>query len=126
MSHKKQKNIYGLDIEECCQHPITGFYRDGFCHTDERDQGVHTVCCVMTSEFLAMSRYLGNDLSTPRPEYHFPGLSPGDRWCLCAQRWLEAYENDCAPKVILEATHLKSLEIIPLDLLEQEAWTQPS
>jgi uncharacterized protein (DUF2237 family) len=98
---------------------MTGYFRDGFCRTNETDQGLHTVCAVMTEEFLSMSKYLGNDLSTPRPEFQFPGLKPGDKWCVCARRWLEAHENDCAPRVVLEATHQKTLEIIPLSILEQ-------
>jgi uncharacterized protein (DUF2237 family) len=112
-------NVLGKKLIECSRDPMTGFFRDGSCHTCREDQGSHTICCQMNSEFLAFSRYLGNDLSTPRPEFNFPGLKDGDWWCLCAARWLQAYENDCAPTVNLEATHKRSLEIVPLDLLSQ-------
>ena len=103
-SEGKQKNVFGEDIESCCENPITGFFRDGFCHTDERDVGVHTVCVSMTKDFLEFSKSRGNDLSTPRPEFNFPGVKEGDSWCLCAERWAEAYESDMAPKLYIKKT----------------------
>ena len=117
----KQKNVFGEDIKECSREPMTGFYRDGSCNTDQSDLGSHTVCAQLTSEFLEYSARKGNDLSTPRPEFGFEGVNPGERWCLCAQRWLEAYKDGMAPKVILEATNEKVLEIIPLEYLKQKA-----
>ncbi len=95
----QQVNIFDELIEECCSNPITGFYRDGFCHTDNLDHGLHVVCAKVSKEFLEFSKKRGNDLSTPRPEFEFPGLSDGDSWCLCAERWREAYENNCAPHI---------------------------
>lgn len=117
----KAKNVLGTELESCCTDPMTGYFRDGFCRTIDADHGLHTVCAVVTEEFLHMSKYLGNDLTTPRPEYQFPGLEEGDKWCVCARRWLEAYENDCAPPVVLAACHEKSLEIIPLEVLKKFA-----
>ena len=115
----QQINVYGDLIEECCSNPITGFYRDGFCRTDEMDRGLHVVCAKVTDEFLDFSKTRGNDLSTPRPEFNFPGLKEGDSWCLCAERWKEAYENNITPKVILEATNEKTLEVIKIkDLID--------
>ncbi len=114
----KQKNVFGEELIECSCKPMTGFYRDGSCHTDQRDVGLHTVCVQVTREFLRYSKNKGNDLSTPIPEFEFPGLSDGDRWCLCAQRWKEAYEDGAAPRVILQATHVKTLDIIPIDILK--------
>lgn len=111
-------NVLGQDLSPCSIDPVTGFFRDGHCNTCEADQGSHTVCAVMTAEFLAFSKYLGNDLSTPRPEYRFPGLNPGDKWCLCASRFLQAHTEGCAPKVDLAATHKRALEIVPLEILE--------
>jgi len=107
-------NVFGTELIPCSTQPMTGFYRDGCCNTDEDDVGVHTVCAIMTAEFLAFSRERGNDLSTPRPEFGFPGLHPGDRWCLCASRWREAWEAGAAPQVILEATHEATLSFIGL------------
>ena len=104
------RNVLGGELEPCCFEPVTGFYRDGFCHTGQGDFGVHTVCAVMTEEFLKFSFNAGNDLTTPRPEYEFPGLKPGDKWCLCASRWKEAYDAGMAPQVKLEATHASTLE----------------
>ena len=104
------KNIFGEPLKACCTDPMTGFYRDGLCRTDQFDQGSHTVCALVTIEFLEFSKSKGNDLSTPRPEYDFPGLKPGDKWCLCALRWKEAYQAGFAPKVDLEATNEKALE----------------
>jgi len=116
-----QKNVYGDDIELCSHEPLTGYFRDGSCNTDDQDIGSHTVCVQITKEFLSYSKAKGNDLSTPVPEFGFPGLVPGDRWCVCAQRWLEAYEDGMAPKVILLATNQDVLEIISLDILKKEA-----
>lgn len=114
-------NVFGETLEICGRHPVTGFFRDGCCNTGPMDGGVHTVCAVMTAEFLAHSKYLGNDLSTPRPEYNFKGLQPGDRWCLCAARFLQAHEEDCAPRVNLAATHLRTLDIVPMAILQKYA-----
>src|ERR1700721_2675352 len=103
------RNVLGGELEPCGIDPLTGFYRDGCCNTGPEDLGVHTVCTKVTGEFLTFSKAAGNDLSTPRPEYGFPGLQPGDQWCLCAPRWAEAYEAGVAPPVVLEATHASSL-----------------
>ena len=114
-------NVLGGTLEPCSTAPMTGFFRDGACNTCAEDTGSHTVCAVMTAEFLAYSKYVGNDLSTPRPEYAFPGLKPGDRWCLCAGRFRQAAEEGVAPRVHLAATHRRALEIVPLALLEEHA-----
>ena len=116
------KNVLGSSLEMCCNDPITGFFRDGFCNTNQQDLGKHWVCAVMTEEFLHFSQEQGNDLITPRLEFQFPGLKPGDGWCLCALRWLEAYEARVAPKVKLHSTHEKSLEIIHLEALKECVW----
>lgn len=118
---KIQKNVYGKPLLACSVEPMTGYFRNGCCDTDETDRGMHTVCVVVTKEFLAFSRAAGNDLSTPHPEYDFPGLQAGDRWCLCALRWLEAHENGRAPRVVLEATNAATLEVVPLEILEDYA-----
>ena len=115
------KNVLGQPLEPCCHDPLTGFYRDGYCRTGPGDYGVHTVCAQMTAEFLSFSRSRGNDLSTPVPEHAFPGLKPGDQWCLCAARWKEAYDADVAPPVILAATHVSSLEFATLEELQEHA-----
>jgi uncharacterized protein (DUF2237 family) len=115
------KNVLGGPLLPCSLEPLTGWYRDGCCNTDAADQGLHTVCAVMTEEFLAFSKSAGNDLSTPRPEYGFPGLNPGDRWCLCAGRWEEARIAGFAPEVVLEATHAKTLEVTILGHLQAHA-----
>ena len=120
-SVEKQKNVFGEEIETCCESPITGFFRDGFCHTDETDEGVHTICVSMTEDFLEFSKSKGNDLSTPRPEFNFPGLKEGDGWCLCAERWVEAYEVSMAPKLYIKRTNLRTLDIVPLDILKKFA-----
>jgi len=112
------KNILGTPLELCCADPKTGFFRDGFCHTNYQDEGAHVVCAIMTEEFLAFSKSRGNDLSTPRPEFNFPGLKDGDSWCLCALRWKEAYEADYAPKINPKATHERALEYVNLEDLE--------
>ncbi len=108
-------NVFGNPLKPCSTQPLTGFYRDGSCNTGPDDRGTHTVCAVMTEEFLRFSFDRGNDLITPMPQYMFPGLGPGDRWCLCALRWKEAFDAGFAPPVILEATNEKTLELIPLD-----------
>jgi uncharacterized protein (DUF2237 family) len=110
-------NVFGDALETCGGNPVTGFFRDGCCNTSDADAGSHTVCVQVTKEFLEFSRFRGNDLSTPRPEFGFPGLKPGDRWCLCAARWKEAYDASMAPRVYLRATHQRALEIVPLDLM---------
>lgn len=116
-------NVLGGPLEPCSTDPLTGFFRNGACDTCAEDAGSHTVCAVMTAEFLAYSKYVGNDLSTPRPEFRFPGLTPGDRWCLCAGRFLQAHDEGCAPRVDLAATHRRALEIVPLDVLQANAIT---
>jgi uncharacterized protein (DUF2237 family) len=112
-------NVLGGALEPCSYAPLTGYYRDGACNTCAADHGSHTVCAVMTAEFLAYSKYVGNDLSTPQPGFSFPGLKPGDRWCLCAERFLQAHDEGCAPDVSLEATHQRALEIVSLDILKE-------
>ncbi|MEO0823848.1 MAG: DUF2237 domain-containing protein [Pseudomonadota bacterium] len=114
-------NVLGDDLESCSTDPMTGFFRNGCCDTSELDRGSHTVCAVMTEAFLSFSKAQGNDLSTPRPEFSFPGLKPGDRWCLCAARFLEAYEAGMAPRVRLTATHRRALEVVPMDALREMA-----
>lgn len=115
------RNVLGGPLACCCERPRTGFYRDGYCHTGPQDVGSHTVCAQMTAEFLRFSRARGNDLSTPRPEFDFPGLKPGDRWCLCASRWREAYLAGVAPPVILIACHEKALQFVTLAELRAHA-----
>ena len=116
-----QKNVLGLPLEECGHSPITGYFRDGSCNSDNTEVGSHTVCVKMTNSFLEFSKNRGNDLSTPQPELGFNGLKEGDKWCLCANRWLEAYQHDMAPYVILKSTNQKSLEVIDLDYLKKFA-----
>jgi uncharacterized protein len=111
-------NVLGEPLEECSRAPLTGFFRNGCCDTGPQDRGQHTVCALMTDEFLALSKYLGNDLSTPRPEYGFKGLRAGDRWCLCAGRFLQAHEEGAAPQVRLRATHARTLDVVPLEVLQ--------
>ena len=123
MEKDPSRNVLGNALTPCSQDPVTGFFRDGHCNTCAADHGSHTVCAVMTAEFLALSKYLGNDLSTPRPEFRFPGLKPGDQWCLCAARFLQAHNEGCAPNVNLDATHERALDIVPLDILETYALT---
>lgn len=118
---KTARNVLGGQLQPCSFDPNTGFFRDGHCHTCSQDHGSHTVCAVMTSEFLAFSKAQGNDLTSPMPEFDFPGLKAGDQWCLCAARWLEAFEAGMAPKVFLEATNEAALQILPLELLKQHA-----
>ena len=115
------KNVLGGELQPCSFDPLTGFFRNGCCETGPHDVGLHTVCAVMTEAFLAVSRLVGNDLSTPAPEYGFAGLKPGDRWCLCAPRWKEALDAGAAPQVVLEATHEETLAIVPLGVLKDHA-----
>jgi uncharacterized protein (DUF2237 family) len=117
VSREPDLNVVGGSLLPCSTEPMTGFFRDGCCATGPEDVGSHTVCAIMTAEFLEFSRLAGNDLSTPRPEWGFPGLSPGDRWCVCAARWLEAQRAGCAPAVVLGATHARAIEIVPIEAL---------
>ncbi len=119
--HGTAQNVLGTPLEVCGTAPMTGFYRDGCCETGPQDRGRHVVCAEVTAEFLEFTRRRGNDLSTPRPEYNFPGLRPGDRWCLCASRWQEALEAGVAPPVILAATHAAALQIVRLEDLQAHA-----
>jgi uncharacterized protein (DUF2237 family) len=115
------RNVLGTVLEPCSHAPLTGFFRDGGCRTDDEDRGRHLVCAVMSREFLDFTRARGNDLVTPRPEMEFPGLVPGDRWCLCVDRWREALLGGCAPKVVLAATHEAALETVRLEDLRRHA-----
>lgn len=126
MSRAPSRNVLGGALAPCSTDPLTGFYRNGCCDTGPEDAGSHTVCAEMTAEFLAYSKYVGNDLSTPRPEYGFAGLKPGDRWCLCAGRFLQAHDEGCAPRVFLEATHERALDIVPLSVLRAHAADGPT
>ena len=119
MSEEEQFNIFNEPLEACSFYPVTGFFRSGCCETSEQDTGSHTVCAIMTEEFLKFSKSKGNDLSTPVPAFDFPGLNSGDRWCLCAARWLEAYEAGSAPSIIARATHRRALEIIPMEAMKE-------
>ncbi|WP_397544280.1 DUF2237 family protein [Roseovarius salis] len=114
-------NVLGGPLALCSNDPVTGFFRDGHCNTCAEDRGSHTVCALMTEEFLAYSKYVGNDLSSPRPEFGFAGLKPGDQWCLCAARFLQAHDEGCAPQVRLDATHERALDIVSLDILKKYA-----
>ncbi len=114
-------NVLGQELQCCCRQPLTGFYRDGYCRTGADDKGLHTVCAQVTEEFLKFSKRMGNDLSTPRPEYDFPGLKPGDKWCLCVQRWQEALEAGVAPPIFLEATHSSVTEWVDFQDLQTHA-----
>ena len=118
-------NVLGTELKPCSFKPLTGFYRDGCCNTGGDDVGLHTVCAVMTREFLAFSKAMGNDLSTPHPQYGFPGLKPGDQWCLCVTRWKEAFDAGLAPQVDLEATHIVTLEFVDLADLRDHALNAP-
>lgn len=115
------KNVLGGELISCSLDPVTGFFRNGCCETGPQDTGIHTVCAVMTADFLEYSKAMGNDLSTPAPDYAFPGLKPGDRWCLCAPRWKEALDAGAAPHLVLEATHEETLAIVPLGILKDYA-----
>jgi uncharacterized protein (DUF2237 family) len=121
MTPLPSRNVLGGPLKACSTDPLTGFFRNGRCDTCAGDAGCHTVCVELTAEFLAASQEVGNDLSTPRPEYDFPGLKPGDRWCVCASRWLEVLEQGVPAPVILSATHERTLEFVPLELLQQHA-----
>jgi len=120
-SDPRPVNVFGQPLEPCSLDPVTGFFRSGSCETCAEDLGSHTVCAQLTEQFLEFSKARGNDLSTPRPEHEFPGLKPGDRWCLCAARWGEAFEAGAAPRVLLRSTHQKALEILPLKDLKSHA-----
>jgi len=117
-------NVLGGPLQTCRTNPMTGFLRDGCCNTNDQDHGSHTVCVELTAEFLEFSKFAGNDLLTPSPEYGFPGLELRDRWCLCAARWQEAYENDMAPRVVLESTHQRALKIVSLEAVREFAVDQ--
>jgi len=121
MSDEQQKNVFGEPIASCSDAPVTGFYRNGCCDTGPEDVGSHTVCAIMTDEFLAYTKSVGNDLSTPIPAYGFPGLKAGDRWCLCAARWKQAFDAGAAPRVVLSATNEAALETVPLEDLKRYA-----
>jgi uncharacterized protein (DUF2237 family) len=121
MTQPVRTNVLGGNLVPCCFLPMTGFYRDGYCRTGPGDVGLHTVCIEASAEFLAFSRAVGNDLSTPLPEYQFPGLRPGDRWCLCVTRWKEALDSGMAPSVVLAATHVSALEFVSLEDLQRHA-----
>lgn len=123
---QSQLNVLGGPLEECGTDPMTGFYRDGCCGTGAQDVGSHTVCAVATAEFLAHQQRVGNDLSTPRPEYSFPGLQPGDRWCVVAVRWLQAYLDGAPAPVVLASTHERALDVIPLEALQENAIDVPA
>lgn len=115
------KNVLGGDLQMCCSSPLTGYYRDGYCRTGGMDFGAHVICAQVTSEFLEFTKSQGNDLSTPMPAYQFPGLKPGDCWCLCASRWKEALDAGVAPPVVLEATHIRALEVVSFKELQAYA-----
>ena len=119
------RNVLGTELQPCGLDPLTGFYRDGDCHTGPEDVGAHTVCAVVTAEFLAHQRSIGNDLETPMPQYRFPGLSPGDRWCVTARNWLRAHADGAGAPVVLAATHERTLEIVPLEVLQTHAVDVP-
>ena len=121
MQMDESSNVFGEVLENCSDDPVTGFFRDGCCNTSDQDRGSHTVCVKLTDEFLQFSKARGNDLSTPVPEFSFPGLNAGDRWCLCAARWLEAEEAGCAPRVILRACNEAVLEAVDIERLRQYA-----
>ncbi|MBA3365872.1 MAG: DUF2237 domain-containing protein [Actinobacteria bacterium] len=122
MNRDPDLNVVGGSLRACSTDPVTGFFRDGCCATGPEDVGSHTVCSIVTIEFLEFSAVAGNDLSTPRPEWGFPGLSPGDGWCVCAARWLEAYRAGCAPAVVLGATNARALEVVPIEALTAHAY----
>ena len=117
--YPKPKNVLGSELKSCCTDPMTGFYRDGYCRTGEDDLGRHTVCILATDEFLTYSKSVGNDLSTPMPQYGFPGVKDGDKWCLCVTRWQQALDDEMAPLVDLEATHESALQVVRLEDLKQ-------
>jgi hypothetical protein len=120
------RNVLGTDLQDCSSDPLTGFYRDGCCSTGPEDLGSHTICAVVTAEFLEHQRRIGNDLSTPNPQYRFPGLVPGDRWCVTAVNWLRAHRDGAAAHVVLASTHARALDIVPLEALQEHAVDVPS
>jgi uncharacterized protein (DUF2237 family) len=122
----QERNVLGGELEPCSTDPLTGFYRDGSCRTGPDDRGSHTICAVVTSEFLEHQRSIGNDLSTPRPQFRFPGLAPGDRWCVTARNWLLAHSDGAAAFVVLASTHERVLDIVPLDVLQEHAVDVPA
>ena len=126
MKKDEPVNVLGEALSPCSFNPVTGYFRDGACNTCVEDEGSHTVCAVMTAEFLAYSKYVGNDLTTPRPEFLFAGLKPGDSWCLCAGRFLQAADEGAAPRIKLQSTHRKALEIVPLEVLMEHAYEDES
>lgn len=119
MAKETDYNVLGTPLKECCKEPVTGFYRDGYCRTGQADTGTHVVAATVTDAFLAFTKSRGNDLQTPRPEFQFPGLKAGDKWCLCAMRWKEAEEAGVAPPIDLEATHAKALDFMPIETLKK-------
>jgi len=125
-SESTERNVLGHELQPCGVDPVTGFYRDGCCSTGPEDIGSHTVCAVVTAGFLVHQKLVGNDLSTPRPEWRFPGLKPGDRWCVVAVRWLQAYEDGAAAPVVLASTHERALDVIPLEVLREHAVDVPA
>ena len=125
-SESTERNVLGHELQPCGVDPVTGFYRDGCCSTGPEDIGSHTVCAVVTAGFLVHQKLVGNDLSTPRPEWRFPGLKPGDRWCVVAVRWLQAYEDGAAAPVVLASTHEQALDVIPLEVLREHAVDVPA
>ncbi len=125
MSDPSDRNVLGGRLQECGTDPLTGFHRDGCCSTGPEDVGLHTICAVVTAEFLDHQRSIGNDLSTPMPLYRFPGLMPGDRWCVTARNWLRAYEDGCAAPVVLAGTHERTLDVVPLAALKEHAVDVP-
>jgi len=125
MDPETELNVLGEELEPCGTEPMTGFYRDGCCSSGPEDLGSHTVCAVVTAEFLSHQQQVGNDLSTPRPEWRFPGLQPGDRWCVVAMRWLQAYEDGAAAPVVLASTHQRALDVIPIEALREHAVDVP-
>lgn len=123
---EENRNVLGGELEPCGTEPLTGFYRDGCCSTGREDTGSHTVCAVVSAEFLAHQRAVGNDLVTPRLEYGFAGLRPGDRWCVCAARWRQAYDDNAAPAVVLAGSHRRALDVVPLEALREHAVDVPA
>lgn len=121
MLKQESLNVYGETLQPCSDDPVTGFFRDGCCNTAQEDTGMHTVCVLLTDEFLQFSKRMGNDLITPHPEFNFPGLKAGERWCLCATRWLQAYKAGVAPQVYIRSTHIRTLEVIEITLLKSHA-----
>ena len=121
MIQHESLNVYGEVLEACSEDPLTGFFRDGCCNTAQEDMGMHTVCVQLTDKFLQFSKRMGNDLSTPHPEFGFPGLQAGNRWCLCATRWVQAYKAGAAPKVLMRSTHFRTLEVVDIKILKSHA-----